>query len=268
MLAAGDTPDVVLLAWAGKSLPARLMPLHDDMLAALRLVRGLARAPAAQRDAALALAEALERAARGEDERAIAPEFLAIACASPPVAAMTAQLLQATRRELALALRGEAALFAGWSDFYSHARFSLVPVGRTLLGAADIAGETEAMDALMTAVALIALLQEAALRYRSAGTVSLPLQWLSGEGLSGIELGGRRSSASLRRAFARGTDRAYELLAIAGPTRGLRSIGDHASASNLLAHRLVRRLKRRDPLARPVALGLFDRLGLRLMRHA
>jgi hypothetical protein len=65
MLAAGDTPDVVLLAWAGKSLPARLMPLHDDMLAALRLVRGLARAPAAQRDAARALAEALVRAARG-----------------------------------------------------------------------------------------------------------------------------------------------------------------------------------------------------------
>jgi phytoene/squalene synthetase len=120
------------------------------------------------------------------------------------------------------------------------------------------------MDALMTAVSLVGLLQEAAQRYRLSGTMTLPAQWLSGENIAPDALSRPRSTAALRKVFSRGIDRAHELLAIAGPARNLRELGGHAAATSLLARRLLQRLARRDPLARPVALGMFDRLALRL----
>ncbi len=266
MLTAGDTPDVVLLAWAGRSLPVSLIPLHRELVMALRLARGLVRISTPAATARLALAERLEQAARGGSATDVNPAWQAVVCASPPVAAMSAALLQAARRELSYAARNEPVLFAGWSDFYSHARFSTVPIGRALLSGAGITGASanEAMDALMTAVALIGLLQEAAQRYRSSGTMTLPVQWLNGESIAADVLARSRSTTALRKVFGRGIDRAHELLAIAGPARNLRGIGGHAAATSLLARRLLQRLARRDPLARPIALGLLDRLALRL----
>src|SRR6185312_7104458 len=103
----------------------------------------------------------LEQAALGIP--GIAGPDRAIVCAAPQIAAMSASLLQAARREMALAARNQPTLFAGWSDFYNHARFSIVPLGRLLLEHAGIDGAApaEAMDALMTALALIGALQEA-----------------------------------------------------------------------------------------------------------
>lgn len=264
ILKAGDSPDVVLLTWGGKALPPALQGLHHDMLAALRLVRGLTRLDQVDHAALAALAQSLEATAREATPHGLAGE--AIVLASPAIAALSASLLQATRRELAMRLRGEA-LFPGWSDFYSHARFAMVPLGRTLLDGAGI-GEpaaVDAMDALMTAVALIGALQEAGQRCRQNGAVALPLQWLGGaEGAQG--LAGRRCSAVLRRGFDRGADRARELLALAGPSRNWGPIGPYAARLLLLGQRLLRRLQRRDPLAQQIGLGWLDSLALRLAR--
>lgn len=264
ILSAGNSPDVVLLEWAGKALPADLRGLHDDMLAALRLVRGLTRQSRPDLDGLIRLAQSLEIAARGGVGSGLAAE--AIVLAAPPVAAMSASLLQATRRELLLARRGEA-LFAGWSDFYNHVRFALVPAGRTLLHSAGI-GEPaalEAVDALMTATALIGALQEAGGRCRRNGTIGLPRQWL--RGTDGRDaLAARRCSPVLRRAFDRGIDRGHELLVIAGPARTLGNLGPYAARLLLLGRRLLRRLKQRDPLAHAIALGWLDSLALRLAR--
>ncbi len=264
ILIAGNSPDVVLMTWAGKALPAALQGLHRDMLAALRLVRGLTRHAPADADTLAALAQSLEAAARGGASRGLAGE--AIVLASPAIAALSASLLQATRRELTMRRRGEA-LFPGWSDFYSHARFAMVPVGRTLLDGAGIGqpATLDAMDALMTAVALIGALQEAGQRCRQNGAVALPLQWLGGaEGAQG--LAGRRCSDVLRRGFDRGADRARELLALAGPSRAGGPIGPYSARLLLLGQRLLRRLQRRDPLAQRIGLGWFDSLALRLAR--
>jgi hypothetical protein len=258
VLAAGTTPDVVMLEWTGKALPGALLPRYREALQALRLVRGVARRGSADDFARL------EQAALGIP--GIAGPDRAIIRASPQIAAMSTSLLQATRREMALAARHQPVLFAGRSDFYNHARFSMTPVGRLLLdqAAIDGAAAAEAMDALMTALALLGALQEAAQRYRTSGVVALPWQWLSSEDVAADALGQPRCSPGLRQAYNRGIDRAHELLVIAGPARGLRGLGGWVKANNLLAHRLLGRLQRKDPLARPVVLGLFDRLALRL----
>lgn len=258
VLAAGTTPDVVLLEWTGKTLPAPGVPRYREALQAMRLIRGVARLGGSEDFVRL------EQAALGIP--GIAGPDRAIVCASPQVAAMSAALLQAARREMTLGARNQPMLFAGWSDFYNHTRFSMTPLGRLLLEQASIEGAApaEAMDALMTALALVGALQEAAQRYRATGVVALPGQWLNSEGVGPAALGQDRCSAGLRQAYNRGIDRAHELLAIAGPARGLRGLGGWVAANSLLAHRVLGRLQRKDPLARPVALGLFDRLALRL----
>jgi hypothetical protein len=268
ILTAGNSPDGVLLEWAGKALPADLQGLHGAVLAALRLVRGLTRQPRPDLDTLARLTQSLETAARGGAGSGLAADLAAeaIVLASPSVAAMSASLLQAARRELLLARRGEP-LFAGWSDFYSHARFALVPAGRVLLDGAGIdePAALEAADALMTAAALIGALQEAGERCRRNGTIGLPLQWL--RGADGVQaLAARRCSPALRKAFDRGIDRGHELLAIAGPARGLDDLGPYAARLLLLGRRLLGRMKRRDPLAQAIALGWLDSLALRLAR--
>ncbi len=268
VLAAGATQDVVLLRWAGKMLPKPLQPLHRDTLVALQAARGLVRDSSMSAAAKLDFARRLERLANGNGTADVPAEWRTVVCASPSIAAMTASLLQAAQRELSLTARGERILFAGWSDFYNHARFSLVPVGRALLDGAGItnAAANEAMDASMIAVALIAALQEAPQRYRQSGGVNLPMQWLVGENLEAKAFGQLRSSKPLRQVFDRGVNRAQELLAIAGPTRGLGDLGRYGSAIGLLTRRLLHRLRRHDPLVRPIALGLLDQLALRLTR--
>jgi len=258
VLAAGNTPDVVLLDWAGKALPSTALPRYRDMLQALRLIRGVVRLGGGDDFMRLEQAALDIPGMPGPDR--------AIVCASPQIAAMSASLLQAARRELTFVARNQPILFPGWSDFYNHARFSMAPAGRLLLEHANIEGAApaEIMDALMTALALVAALQEAPLRYRANQMVALPWQWLANEGVPAEALGQVRCSTALRQAYDRGVDRAHELLAIAGPAHGLRGLGGWAAGTMLLTQRLLRRLQRRDFLARPVALGLFDRLALRL----
>lgn len=244
ILAAGNTPDVVLLQWTGKALPATLIPRYRQALQALQAVRG---------------------GVRMGDEAALMQWELA-APDDAEFATLRRALLQAARRELGTMARHDPLLFAGWSDFYNHARFAMVPLGRLMLHAAGVTSTpaAEALDASMTALALIGALQEAPQRYRATGTVALPWQWLANENVAASALGRAHCGVGLRQAYGRGIDRAHELLAIAGPARTLPGIGHWAAANNLLAQRLLRRLQRRDFLARPVALGLWDRLALRL----
>jgi hypothetical protein len=262
-LQSGLTPDVALLERLGKTLPIELRRPYREMIVVLRVVRGLTRAPG---DTAgrLAFAQRLEAAARGTPASGFAAEWDGLADRFRTLGPIAADLLQAAQRELAMSASGQTALFAGWSDFYNHARFSLAPIGRGLLQGTGSAGRNDALEALMTALALTAALQEAPDRFRRQHVLGFPAQWLTAEGASAAALEGRRATPALRKAYSRGVDRVHELLSIAARGPVPPALARYVGAVTLVLQRLARRLQRSDPLAGPIALSMTDRLLLRL----
>jgi hydroxysqualene synthase len=152
--------------------------------------------------------------------------------------------------------------YRDWDDLMHYCRYSASPVGRQLL---DLHGESRktwpSSDALCSALQVLNHLQDCATDYRLLDRVYLPLDGLAAEGLGVEALAADASSPALRRLIDR----------LLGSTAGLveeaRGLPPLVTAFGLrwecnviveLAARLLRRLRRGDPLANRVKLSKAD----------
>ena len=152
--------------------------------------------------------------------------------------------------------------YRDWSDLMNYCRYSASPVGRQLL---DLHGESRttwpASDALCSALQVLNHLQDCVDDYRRLDRVYLPLDELAAEGAGVEALRGDVSSQGLRRVLDRLLDRTAALVEQANSlpplvvSRGLRW---ESAVIVDLAGRLLRRLRRGDPLASRVALHKTD----------
>jgi squalene synthase HpnC len=155
--------------------------------------------------------------------------------------------------------------YLDWADLMAYCRYSASPVGRQLL---DLHGESQdtwpASDALCSALQVLNHLQDCAEDYRLLDRVYLPLTDLAAAGAGVEALAARASSPALRRVL-------HELLgrttALVDQARGLPPL---VASSGLrwecgviveLAARLLRRLRRGDPVAKRVELRKSDFLA-------
>jgi farnesyl-diphosphate farnesyltransferase len=155
--------------------------------------------------------------------------------------------------------------YRDWDDLMGYCRYSASPVGRQLL---DLHGESRstwpASDALCSALQVLNHLQDCADDFRRLDRVYLPLDDLRAQGLGVEVLNGEAANASLRRVFDGLLDRTVALIdkarllppLVASP--GLRW---ESAVIVELAARLLRRLRRGDPLATRVQLRKSDFLA-------
>ena len=155
--------------------------------------------------------------------------------------------------------------YRDWDDLMAYCRYSASPVGRQLL---DLHGEGRetwpASDALCSALQILNHLQDCADDYRLLDRVYLPTADLAAEGIGVEALAARASCGRLRRVLDHMLDRTDTLVATA------RSLPPKVVSSGLrwesavtvgLATRLLRRLRRDDPLAGRVKLRKSDFLA-------
>ena len=149
-----------------------------------------------------------------------------------------------------------------WNDLMAYCRYSASPVGRHLL---DLHGESRetwpASDALCSALQVLNHLQDCADDYRLLDRVYLPMTDLTAEGIGVETLAARASCPRLRRVLDSMLDRTDTLITTA------RGLAPQVVSSGLrwecgviveLAARLLRRLRRGDPLANRVRLQKSD----------
>jgi len=149
-----------------------------------------------------------------------------------------------------------------WDDLMAYCRYSASPVGRQLL---DLHGESSetwpASDALCSALQVLNHLQDCADDYRALDRVYLPMTDLATEGIGVETLAASGSSPMLRRVLDGMLDRTDTLVETARglPARVVSSGLRMESAVIVeLATRLLRRLRRGDPLAYRVRLQKSD----------
>jgi farnesyl-diphosphate farnesyltransferase len=152
--------------------------------------------------------------------------------------------------------------YRDWNDLMAYCRYSASPVGRQLL---DLHGESPetwpASDALCSALQVLNHLQDCADDYRALDRVYLPMSDLTAEGIGVEVLTAPASCAGLRRVLDRLLDQTEALVETARllpgrvASRGLRC---ESAVIVQLAERLVRRLRRGDPLATRVKLRISD----------
>jgi hydroxysqualene synthase len=155
--------------------------------------------------------------------------------------------------------------YRNWDDLMAYCRYSASPVGRQLL---DLHCESRttwaASDALCSALQVLNHLQDCTEDYHRLDRVYLPLNELAAEGISVNALAATVSCAGLRRVFDRMLDRTHMLVETA------RDLPPNVASSGLrwesaviveLAARLLRRLRRGDPLADRVKLRRGDFLA-------
>lgn len=150
--------------------------------------------------------------------------------------------------------------YKDWDDLMGYCYLSAAPVGRYLL---DLHGESKdgwpASDALCNALQVINHLQDCADDYRNLNRVYLPQDWMAAEGADMAALGAPHASPALRRVLDRCLDATDALLVTAQelPHRlASRRLAMESAAIVEIAVALTARLRRRDPLARRVELGL------------
>ena len=177
--------------------------------------------------------------------------------------------------DLLIAFRRDAtkSRYANWDELYDYCRYSAMPVGRHVL---DLHGEDRATyepsDALCTALQVLNHLQDCAKDLAALDRCYLPLDLLDRCGASVDDLRGGTETSALRRVFGRLLDHVNGLNATANELpRRTRSRGLRLETAVIvgLAHRLARRLRRADPLARRVKLTKGDVVasGLMALRH-
>jgi farnesyl-diphosphate farnesyltransferase len=155
--------------------------------------------------------------------------------------------------------------YKDWDDLMAYCRYSASPVGRQLL---DLHGESRetwpVSDALCSALQVLNHLQDCADDYRLLDRVYLPLEDLAAAGIGVEALAEGEANSGLRRVLDGLLDQTAVLI---NEARGL---PPRVAASGLrwecavivdLAARLLRRLRRRDPLATRVKLRKSDFLG-------
>lgn len=241
-------------------LPADVRPHVIRFYAFARAADDIADSPTLSREAKLAGLAGVEAALGGREPTTPAEQAAAALAADLAETGVTPlyarHLLQAFTRDA----RNDPT--RTWSDLLAYCRFSAAPVGRFLI---DSHGESEhaytASDALCAALQILNHLQDIKDDYRLRERVYLPLQWLKMEGAALEELGAECASPALRRVIDRALDGVATLLVAARPLPTLlerRGFRAEAAIIVAIAERLARRLRRRDPLARRVALTRVD----------
>jgi hydroxysqualene synthase len=188
---------------------------------------------------------------------------------SPAAAAMRESLLETGTtaqhcQDVLHAFRLDAVKlrYRDWDDLMAYCRYSASPVGRQLL---DLHGESRdtwpASDALCSALQVLNHLQDCAEDYRLLDRVYLPLMDLATAGTGVEALAAGASSPALRRVLdgllgrtAALVDQARRLPPLIASS-GLRW---ECGVIVELAVRLLRRLRRGDPVARRVKLRKSD----------
>jgi hydroxysqualene synthase len=162
--------------------------------------------------------------------------------------------------DLLIAFRRDATKlrYADWDELYDYCRYSAMPVGRHVL---DLHGEDRATyepsDALCTSLQVLNHMQDCAKDLAALDRCYMP----------GVAVEDVRCSATrpeLRRVFDDLLDRvdALNRMAIELPRRTRsRRLRLETAVIVGLAHRLARRLRRGDPLARRVRLTKGDAVG-------
>jgi squalene synthase HpnC len=155
--------------------------------------------------------------------------------------------------------------YRDWDELMEYCRYSASPVGRQLL---DLHGESRdtwpASDALCSALQVLNHLQDCADDYRRLDRVYLPTSDLAAAAIGVEVLNDGSCSRGLRQVLDHLLDRTAPLVDAA------RGLAPRVAAPGLrcecaviaeLAARLLRRLRRGDPLAARVGLGKADFLA-------
>jgi squalene synthase HpnC len=152
--------------------------------------------------------------------------------------------------------------YRDWDDLMAYCRYSASPVGRQLL---DLHGESRetwpASDALCSALQVLNHLQDCTHDYRRLDRVYLPMRDLAAEGIGVEALEKPASCPALRRVIDCTLDRTGALVERArGLPEQITSFGLRRESAVIvgLAVRLLRRLRRGDPLAARVKLRTSD----------
>jgi squalene synthase HpnC len=169
--------------------------------------------------------------------------------------------------DLLIAFRRDATKlrYAKWDELCDYCRYSAMPVGRHVL---DLHGEDRATyepsDALCASLQVLNHLQDCAKDLAALDRCYLPLDLLMRCGASVDDLRGPAETSGLRRVFDLLLDHvdALNAAAIELPRRSRsRRLRLETAVIVGLAHRLARRLRRGDPLARRVRLTRADAAG-------
>jgi squalene synthase HpnC len=233
----------------------------------VRLADDIADDPELETEAKLTHIDALERALiRGEAPTAYlepAIELRKSLAATGIPASHARQLLQAFRRDA----RNERC--RSWGDLMLYCRYSAVPVGRYLLA---LHGEgmrpLASSDALCAALQILNHLQDVREDWIRLGRCYVPLTWFEQARVSPERLVEERSDERMRAIYDRLLEQVDGLLVRAEPLPRLiqdRRLRLEASVILTLAKALARKLRKSDPLARKVKLGLARRTAAVLL---
>jgi squalene synthase HpnC len=237
-------------------LPARLRPHVAKFYAFARTIDDIADNPDLAPEDKIRRLDRFEQAIMGsesEDPVLVTAHRLRAGLAETGVPARHCIDLIAAFKQDAVKLR-----YRDWDDLMGYCELSANPVGRYLL---DLHGEARsgyaASDALCSALQVINHLQDCGDDYRNLHRVYLPQDWMAAEGISVEVLGRAGAEPGLRRVLDRCLDATAGLLKTADSLPGRltsRHLALESAAIVGLAHRLVRDLRRRDPLAERVVL--------------
>lgn len=173
-------------------------------------------------------------------------------------------------RELLIAFRQDAVThrYADWAELMNYCRFSAAPVGRYVLA---LHGESPACwpasDALCASLQVLNHIQDCAADFAVLDRSYLPGHWLAAAGIGPDAVQAPAASPALRKVLDLMLDATDGLNVQAAALPGLvRSRGLRIETAIIadLARRLACHLRRRDPLARRVALRTPDAIGAAL----
>lgn len=149
--------------------------------------------------------------------------------------------------------------YANYDELLTYCRYSAAPVGRVVL---ECSGETTAnlaaADALCAVLQLINHLQDCKKDYLDIDRVYLPQDWMLAEGADDTMLAEAFTCEPLRNVFDRYLEECRLLLATAAPLpKTVRSLRLRLELALILelAHALVEKLSRHDPLQKPIKLA-------------
>jgi len=155
--------------------------------------------------------------------------------------------------------------YRDWDELMEYCRYSASPVGRQLLDLHHESRETwPPSDALCSALQVLNHLQDCAEDYRLLDRVYLPTADLAAAGTDVTTLTAEQSNPALRRVFDTLLDRTTDLVDSArglSPRVAAPGLRCECAVITELAARLLRRLRRGDPLAARVGLGKTDFLA-------
>lgn len=152
--------------------------------------------------------------------------------------------------------------YRDWADLMDYCRYSASPVGRHVLALHGIGEEAwPSNDALCDALQVINHIQDCADDYREYDRVYLPIDMLAECGGNPADLSHAKETEGLRKTFNAMLDKLEPMLAQARefpgkiPDAGLKM---EVSVICVLAERLVKLLRKRDPLCQNVKLSKFS----------